>query len=88
MIRDTELGVERPDCLKMQRSVEMLQWKQYKSNEGNKGEKLVYKINWMSVLVDSDKFRDKNYTNPFKSFVFNNKVFQPSKIFLKSFALN
>jgi hypothetical protein len=48
----------------------------------------VYKIDWKSVLIDSDIFRDKNYTNPFKSFVFDNKVFKPSKIFLKGYALN
>ena len=74
-MRDTELGIERQDCLKLNRSVEMLQWTQSKSEEEGKGVKLVYKIDWKSVVVDSDKFRDKNYTNPFKSFVFENKVF-------------
>jgi hypothetical protein len=53
----------------------MLQWTQSKTEEEGKGVKLVYKIDWKSVVVDSDKFRDKNYTNPFKSFVFENKVF-------------
>jgi hypothetical protein len=74
-MRDTELGIERQDCLKLNRSVEMLQWTQSKTEEEGKGVKLVYKIDWKSVVVDSDKFRDKNYTNPFKSFVFENKVF-------------
>jgi len=71
-MRDTELGIERQDCLKLNRSVEMLQWTQSKTEEEGKGVKLVYKIDWKSVVVDSDKFRDKNYTNPFKSFVFEN----------------
>lgn len=82
-LRDREFEVSRKTALRLERKVEMFQWKENESKEKRKkvggGEETIitytYEKVWSESLIDSSKFKESGYENPrfmkFKSQLFD-----------------
>mmetsp|Transcript_28582 Transcript_28582/g.20648 ORF Transcript_28582/g.20648 Transcript_28582/m.20648 type:complete len:92 (+) Transcript_28582:538-813(+) len=62
-------GISVHGCYKLIRQVEMHQWVQH-CDERREGDHVIrkyyYQTQWVTHLVNSDSFRDKEHTNPLK----------------------